>query len=113
MTPQSQSALVSGSAVIAIFYLFVRKAVLEETLAFRGDIIHPVFVYKYLSGTSVLKTQVVQFHPRMKDIQNKKYISLEINCHTRIRFMSSERKTLNVLCPAYAHAPAGDLRRPQ
>jgi hypothetical protein len=48
---------------------------------------------------------------RMKGIQNKKlYLG---NCHTSIRFMSSERKTLKVFffsCPAYAHAPAGELR---
>jgi hypothetical protein len=36
----------------------------------------------------------------------KNYIS-ESNCHTRIRFMSSKRKTLKVSfsCMAYAHAP--------
>jgi hypothetical protein len=34
------------------------------------------------------------------------YIYRKLNCHARIRFMSSERKTLKVfLCPAYAHAP--------
>jgi hypothetical protein len=51
---------------------------------------------------------------RMKGIQNKKMYFSENNCRTRIRFMSTERKTLNIFsCPAYAHAPAGDLRRAQ
>jgi hypothetical protein len=51
---------------------------------------------------------------RMKGIQNKKHIS-ETNCHTRIRFILSERKTVNVFFsyPAYAHTPADDLRRTQ
>jgi hypothetical protein len=33
---------------------------------------------------------------RMKGIQNKKNYISETNCHTRIRFMSSERKTLKI-----------------
>jgi hypothetical protein len=50
---------------------------------------------------------------RMKGI--KKNISLKLIYLTRIRFMSSERKTLKVFfsCSAYAHAPAGDFRRAQ
>jgi hypothetical protein len=32
---------------------------------------------------------------RMKGIQNKKMYISETNCHTRIQFMSSERKTLD------------------
>jgi hypothetical protein len=32
----------------------------------------------------------------MKGIQNKKIYISETNCHTRIRFMLSERKTLKV-----------------
>jgi hypothetical protein len=42
----------------------------------------------------------------MKGIQ-KHYIS-ETNCHTRIRFMSSERKTLNVI---FFHARLTHKRR--
>jgi hypothetical protein len=49
---------------------------------------------------------------RMKGIQNKKKkknIISETNCHTHIRFMSSERKTLEVLFRAWlnVHAPPG------
>jgi hypothetical protein len=52
---------------------------------------------------------------QMKGIQNKKMYISETNCHTRIWFMSSERKTLKDFfsCPAYTYAQDGDLRRAQ
>jgi hypothetical protein len=36
MTPQSDSAPVPDATVIAIYFVFVRKAVLEENLGFSG-----------------------------------------------------------------------------
>jgi hypothetical protein len=43
----------------------------------------------------------------MKGIQNKKNYISENNSHTRIRFMSSERKILKV----FFHAPLTGIRR--
>jgi hypothetical protein len=45
-----------------------------------------VYIYIYTHTQSV----------RMKGIRNKKNYMSETNCHTRIRFMSSKRKTLKV-----------------
>jgi hypothetical protein len=86
---------------------------------------HSFSIANFMVGSCLLNSVKVSSiqDVRMKGIQNKIiyiyiyiyiYIS-ETNCHTRIRFMSSERNTLKVLfsCPAYAHAPAGDLRRAQ
>jgi hypothetical protein len=60
---------------------------------------------------SQLHVQGVQ----LKGIQKKKKMyTSETNCHTRVWFMSVERKTLEVFsCPAYSHVPAGDLRQAQ
>jgi hypothetical protein len=42
----------------------------------------------------------------MNGIQNKKIYILETRCHTRIQFMSLERKTQKVIL----HATASDLQ---
>jgi hypothetical protein len=45
----------------------------------------------------------------MKGIQNKKNYISETNCHLRIRFISSERKTLKVFF--FFHAWLSHMRR--